>query len=201
MKKNNLFIITILILSSFHSFSQGYSQKNNTLNLQIIAGNGYHGSTGYTNKSETPGLMISYDIGVHELISIAPYLYYQSSKYEYNNGWNYGSGWNDYTTKVKYNNIGFGVRGLFHYGNMLGIDLDKLDLYGGLAMGFAHRARKEDRTYYNNAYADETYKSSAFNFDYDLFAGARWYFTNSFAVNVELGTGISLGKIGVTFKI
>ena len=204
MKKTLLSIIVTFTLLS--GFSQAFDQADGTLNLQIMPGYAYDpGSNSYnTSKTVLPALMVSYDFGVHELISVAPYAYFQHSSYSYDyNNWNNGNwGSNHYKSEVKYNNLGFGARGLFHFGNMInGLNVEKLDLYGGLALGFATRFKSEERDYYNNIYTDETVKSNSFDFEYDVFAGARWYFSEAFAVNAEVGFGTSIAKIGVTFKM
>lgn len=188
MKK--IILTTVIAFSALVGFAQGFSKDDGTLNFQI-----YGGSAG-TYYTTLPGLMVSYDIGVHDLISVAPYAYFQHSSYKY-------TYWNGAVDKNTSNNFGFGARGLFHYGNLIkGIKTDQLDLYGGLALGLdvATYKWKYDSDYYRaNGLAIPKSSSSASGLGWDVFAGARWYFSDAFAVNAEVSAW-SWWKIGVTFK-
>ena len=103
MKK--ILLSTALVISSLLGYSQAYDEEVKTLNIQMLAGYSYNPSSGYNNSMVLPGVMLSYDIGVHEFISVAPYFYFQHSNYEYdynNNNWNNGY-WGAYTNEAKYN--------------------------------------------------------------------------------------------------
>lgn len=201
MKK--LLLSVVITFSVLTSFSQAYDQADGTLNVQIMPGYVYNPGGGYSNRLALPAVMVSYDIGVHELVSIAPYAYYQHSSYKYESSYWNGVNQVSYTNKTAYNNFGFGVRGLFHFGNMIEplSDIDQLDIYGGLGLGFALRTYRNDYDSNYNDYYDDKETGSDFDFEYDVFAGARWYFSDAFAVNAEVGYGTTVGKIGVTFKM
>ena len=102
---------------------------------------------------------------------------YKSNKYEY-----YGWGWkNTYML--------FGARGSFHYALV-----DKLDTYAGLMIGFRAHSYKEIGTAVDKP-------SSSGGLTSDFYAGARYYFTDSFAAFAELGySWFSVATIGVSLK-
>ena len=83
---------------------------------------------------------------------------------------------------------------LEHAGTYHFVDLvDKLDLYGGITLG----AKIYTYSYYGG-YEDSN-KASMGLLD-EFFAGARYYFTDNFAVMGELGYGIAWLKAGVSLK-
>jgi|WetSurSiteA1Bulk_404760.scaffolds.fasta_scaffold03988_2 hypothetical protein len=85
----------------------------------------------------------------------------------------------------------FGARGTYHFTDLV----DKLDLYGGITMGAELAFTKT-----SDSELDD-YSSSAGNgFLAEFFGGARYYFTDNFSVNGELGYGISWLKLGVSLK-
>jgi hypothetical protein len=88
-----------------------------------------------------------------------------------------------YTNNVSYNYsiLILGARGAFHYQF-----IDKLDTYAGLFLGYDIVSGKKN-------YA-------ASEFDWDFYVGARYYFTNNFAVTAEIGNNISLLSIGIAYK-
>lgn len=207
-------VLGLISLISVVAFGQGFDQSAKTLNLQVMLGyqasqpnynNYYWGNNwGYNNTSSSsflPGVMVSYDLGVHELISVAPYFYFQHSRYEgsfYNVSIpGYPSSVDNYKTGV--NHFGFGARGLFHYGNMINgmSDITQLDLYGGLGIGSTLKTYSHD-TDSGHDYFDTGAK---FDFEYDIFAGARWYFSETFSANAEVGFGTSIGRLGITLKM
>ncbi|MDB4835163.1 hypothetical protein OAH12_01110 [Cyclobacteriaceae bacterium] len=209
-------LTSVLLLASLLGFSQGFDKSVGTLNIQAMIGyqgeepryynywDGSHnwgGQPSNTSSSLVPGVMVSYDFGVHDLISVAPYFYFQHTQYK---GTFYDvqtPGWANYydNYKTSVNHFGFGARGLFHYGNLINglSDIDQLDLYGGLALGSIlktyNHSTDSGREYFDTA--------SEFIFAYDVFAGARWFFTDSFGANAEVGFGTSFARLGVTFKM
>jgi len=113
-------------------------------------------------------------------IGIGGMIGYKSRKYVItgsNNGW-------------KETHLLFGARGAFHY-----TFVDKLDTYAGSMIGFRVYSDK-----YLGSFSTKTTSSSSGLFT-DFFAGARYYFTDSFAGFVELGYGWgSAATIGLSLK-
>ena len=88
----------------------------------------------------------------------------------------------------KYANIGlFGARGAFHYQFA-----PKLDTYAGLMLG------------YNYVNWKTGYDASFYSYDsfgYNVFIGARYFFTDKIGAFAELGYGISYTTMGPPFLI
>jgi len=84
----------------------------------------------------------------------------------------------------RYGRFMIGARGTYHFTDLV----DKLDLYGGISLG-----AKFGNTYYNPDPWDYIME--------EVFAGARYYFTDNFSAMSELGYGISWIKLGVSLKL
>jgi hypothetical protein len=81
-----------------------------------------------------------------------------------------------------FSNILVGARGAFHF-----TFVEKLDTYAGIGLGWRIGMAEDGYTAWTG-------------FSHGEFIGARYYFTRSFAVNAELGYGISSITGGVAFK-
>lgn len=81
--------------------------------------------------------------------------------------------------------------------------IPRLDTYAGLFLG-AYLGGASTKIKENNLGAEVTVpgKNSTVNatFGWGLHLGARYYITNQFAINGELGYGYSILNLGVTFK-
>ena len=125
----------------------------------------------------TPGGTVNVDIGVHDYVSVGPYV--------------------GFAGRNGFRNIAFGARGNFHFGQLIGdkkgVDLltDKLDLYYYLGLGGRIATYKDlDKDFY-----------SPFSFGFSSAVGARYYVADWIGVQAEFGiTEMSFAKIGVTFK-
>ncbi len=94
--------------------------------------------------------------------------------------------------KENYFEMCFGVRGNFHYQFV-----EKLDTYAGIMLGLY-----ADKYKYTEEFQGETLltKASGVGFAHSEYIGARYYFSDEFAVNAELGYGMSFLSIGVSYK-
>ncbi len=143
---------------------------------------GYYGGFGYVYKdgyiaSFTPGGTVNVDIGVHDYVSVGPYV--------------------GFAGRSGYSNIAFGARGNFHFGQLIGdkkgVDLlsNKLDLYYSLGLGGRITTYKgSDKDSY-----------IPFRFGFSSSLGVRYYFADWVGAHLEMGaTELSWLKLGVTFK-
>ena len=87
-----------------------------------------------------------------------------------------------------------GPRGSFHLSEAIGIDNEALDLYAGAFIGFG---------IVTVSYRGDRYRgyNDFSNFGYDIFGGARYQFNENLAAYGELGFGISVLQLGVTFRL
>ncbi|MDO4691532.1 MAG: hypothetical protein Q4A64_01515 [Porphyromonadaceae bacterium] len=106
----------------------------------------------------------------------------------------------DYKTTIlnvnqgyKTSHIVLGGRGALHYQFV-----DKLDTYVGLMLGY----RVTSATYYgySGPLAIDASNTNS-GLAWDSFIGARYYFTDRLAANLELGYGNVAAHIGVSYKL
>jgi hypothetical protein len=183
MKKITSALLVIFLLTSFLKAQESsFSKDDKVLNLGIGLGSALYSGLYY--KSSIPPVSISFEKGIIDnilekgVIGVGGYLGYSSYKYDYQ-GW----GW-------KYSNIILGARGSFHYPF-----LDKLDTYAGLLIGYNIASSKEFGTPVG------LHASSAGGIVWSGFIGGRYYFTDKFALMMELGSGITYLNLGIALKM
>lgn len=100
-----------------------------------------------------------------------------------------------YASYWKYNYFVIGARGSYHFNELLNVDNEKVDLYGGATLFY--------RGYSVKYSGPDSWvgKSSAGGLDFAIHAGGRYYFANNFGAFAELGWGISPLQLGVTVKL
>ena len=175
MKKVITILCFCLTLATAHNVSaQAEIDKGNVL---LNAGLGF----GYYYAGGVP-IVVSAEWAINDAISIGPYLGLTSYRYRYA-----GERWS-------YTFIDIGARGSYHFSKHLNMSTDKLDLYGGLMLGY--RAASYSGPDWGFG-IDDPYPSRA---TAALFGGVRYYFTDAFAINGELGFGYAPLLVGVTFK-
>lgn len=91
--------------------------------------------------------------------------------------------------KMKTSNMLIGAQGNYHY-----TGLDDLDLYAGLILGYNTASAKWD----GKGSAPVAASDGAFLFG--ARAGARYYFTENFGANAEIGYGIGVLSVGVSYR-
>jgi hypothetical protein len=95
----------------------------------------------------------------------------------------------DYYWKVS--TFMIGARGTYHFTDLV----DKLDLYGGITLG-----GKIVKVKTSNSELDAYSSHAASGVLGEVFAGARYYFVDSFSAMAELGYGMAWFKLGVSLK-
>jgi hypothetical protein len=169
-------LVAIFSLTQLLAQESTFKQGDKVLNLGIGFGSTYYGSY-YT--SHTPALSASLEVGVKDgildkgSIGVGGYLGYSSAS------------WANY---YKTSNFIIGARGSFHYPLV-----NKLDTYTGLLLGYNIYSYKYESSYIGA-------KGSAGNVILAWYAGARYYFTDKFAVMGEIGYGIAWLTVGVSLK-
>jgi len=181
-----LFALLACGFMTVNAQSPTFEKGDKVINLGIgFGGNRYNIYTSGVTK--TPFLSASLDVGVLDgildkgSVGIGGFAAYKG--YSYESGYGYG---------FKETNIIVGARGTFHYPL-----IDKLDTYVGLLVGFNINTWKETGNWYGVDYSsgDGGFYSSGF-------IGGRYYFTDRFAVVMELGSGyLSLANIGIAIKL
>ncbi len=125
---------------------------------------------------------VSYEQGIVDLggafITLGGYVGYDSSTENYS------------YFKWKLSQLNIMVQGNYYLAPIV----DKLDLYAGLRLGYANVTS----TYIYDDHDSEYDWGSPFS--YSAHVGANYWFSNSFAVNAELGYGIAYLNVGVAYK-
>ncbi|GHT69274.1 hypothetical protein AGMMS50239_35770 [Bacteroidia bacterium] len=190
MKKNvvlkAIFVFLFGLSLSVGANAQLFSKGDKVINLGIGVPS-YLGGSGYETK--IPLVSGSFDYGLLDgllegkaSIGVGGYLGYTSNRFNIKyTGGNYGY---DFSYLI------IGPRASFHYN-----PIDKLDTYGGLLLGYNIVSSS---TY---GRADQYVKpDNESRFTPALYVGARYYFVDNIAVFAEVGYGISLIEVGISFK-
>jgi hypothetical protein len=184
MKKSVFFSIVLMVISFFsvvRVHAQAFAAGTNVVSAGIGLGSSL---ANYTYGSQGIGLSATYDRGIWEagpgVISLGAYIGYKSFTYS-------GPGY-DY----KWNYTIIGARGAWHF---TGLNVDNLDLYGGLMLSFDNLSTSFSND--NPNYAPGSYASTI---ELSPFVGARYYFANNLGVYGELGFGVSILDIGLSYK-
>lgn len=179
MKKFNFPLLLVIgLLAGTQSFAQ-YAKGDKLLNAGIGLSSYYGG-----------GLPIgaSFEVGVTDEISVGAQIDYYS--------WSYNYGYLGLNDRYRYTFIPVAVRGSYHVNKLLNLNNDKVDLYGGLALGYYISSFS-----YNGASPGYVYDNSYGNrVLFGLHLGGRYYFKPNLGAFAELGYGVSALKLGVTFK-
>jgi len=100
----------------------------------------------------------------------------------------------NYLDDVKFRYFVAGVRGSYHFNELLNVENKKLDVYGGAALYYRNAKVK-----YTGTGNHPDYKVSDGTVGLGIFAASRYFFTDSFGAYAELGYGISPLQLGATF--
>lgn len=192
MKKGIRIAVLSLALALVIPFASLNAQLFDEGDIVISAGLGlgstYVGGWNSYYKISVPPVFIAGDYCLREdlgpgNLGVGGILAYSAYKYHYTY-LTYDYGW-------KYSTFMIGARGTYHFTDLV----DKLDLYGGVVIGAKIVTDKE---FGNTTGSSYTVNNSGAM--YDLFAGARYFLTDNFAVMGELGYGIAWLKAGVSLK-
>jgi len=119
---------------------------------------------------------VSFEHGFSDYISAGAFVNYSSYSYP--------------DIGYKLNIVYFGVRGSYHFGELLNVTNPKFDPYGGVSLG-----------YYNVSFNGENfgspYSSTVF---FGVHAGVRYLLNDNVGVFAEAGYGVSALQVGVSLK-
>ncbi|HEV3412554.1 MAG TPA: hypothetical protein VG101_08745 [Puia sp.] len=188
MKKSAFFGIALVVFSFFSAVrvhAQAFAAGTNVISGGIGLGSSL--ANGYTYGTQGIGLSANYEHGIWEagpgVISLGAYLGYKTFSY------NYGYQGSFYSYKWNYTIIG--GRGAYHF---TGLNVENLDLYAGLMLSY-------DNVSFSSSNGSPVY-SGTYGSGVELtpFAGARYYFANNLGGYAELGYGVAILSIGLSYK-
>lgn len=174
-KRFSLFVLVGLFSLLSGSVYAQYAKGDKLLNIGI-------GVNSYYNGGIPVGA--SFEVGVTDEISVGGSIDYLSHKY------NAGFG-NDF----KFTALYVGGRGSYHFNKLLNLANDKIDLYGGLALGYRSFTWSDSNF---NSGLGNSYGSGVY---LGIFAAGRYYFSENVGAFLEVGAvGSTNAKLGAAFK-
>lgn len=169
--KKLLLLVAFSTIMTIQSQAQ-YDKGEFLLNAGIGAGYYYAGGV---------PLIVSGEWFVTDKISVGPYIGYTS----WNRGWT--------TYDYRYTFIDIGGKGSYHFSELFGITNEKVDVYGGVFLGFVTSSYSGP----NSAGYVDVYDGGVRT---GLHAGARYFFAPKVAGYGELGFGFTPLQIGLSFR-
>ncbi len=175
--KKTIIYFAIFLLAAPMAMAQKFESGDSMLSAGLGVGGAY--GVDYS-PTQSPGFGVSYERGIWDIggpgvISLGGYLGFKSYKY--------GAYYND----AKFNYTIIGAKGTYHFN---GLDVDQLDLYGGIMLSANILSVKND--YPGNSNSSELGVSP--------YVGARWFFSDAFGVFAEVGYGVAYFTVGASYK-
>jgi hypothetical protein len=180
---NRLFLLGVLLVVAVSASFGQIAYKMGDQNVNGFLGLG--GLAGVYGDSDLPPLGVGYDFGYNENISIGGLVGYSSSTQPVGFG----------SWQFKYTYIIIGARGTYHYDLM---HKDNIDTYGGIMIGYNIVSFSEENKPSGSLF---NFSGSGSYLLYGGFIGGRYYFTPNLAAQLELGYGVGLLSIGISYKL
>ena len=178
-RKMAIIAIAVVTMSvAAHAQTPAFTKGDNAINVGIGFGGTLYSGYGFLWSSVTrmPAITASYEHG------IIGHVWDDNSSIGVGGLIGHSSvKWKDLDWRI--NTTLIGARGSLHY-----TFVDKLDTYAGLMLGYKIISDNTGHYDYNNSFVSDTY------------LGARYYFTDNFAVYGEIGWYVSLLNLGISFK-
>ena len=132
----------------------------------------------------------SFEVGISDQISIGGSFDYLSTKYKSYDFYNDVEAW------AKFRALYIGIRGSYHFSELLNINNNKIDLYAGPALGYRSIKWNDPSTVL--AELSGKYGSGLFLGGY---IGGKYYFNKKIGVFLEAGEiGSTNARVGLAFK-
>lgn len=187
MKKLPSFVAMLVLLACTSAAAKsGYDPNVKVAQLGI----GLGGLGGFYGSSNLPVLSVGMDFGIDKMFSAGGRIGYTSSSFESP----YFIGFTRSLYRWKYTYITIAGRGSYHYP----IENNKLDLYGGLDLGYNIVSAKYDGDVTGRTFASGASGSYMF---FGIHVGGRYYFSETFAAFGELGYGFGILNVGISMKL
>jgi hypothetical protein len=174
--KKHIFLTVIITVTFFFCQAQkgGYSQGNKLFNIGIGVNSYYGGGIPFG---------ASFEFGIKDAISVGLNVDYLSSDYGY------------LSSNYKFTAIYVGGRGSYHFNEVLNINDEKIDLYGGCSIGYRSFSWSDS---YRNESLGGSYGSGIY---FGVFIGGKYYFSDKICAFSELGAiGSTNARVGIGFK-
>jgi hypothetical protein len=186
--KKAFMVLLLAILISSSTNGQAFTRETWAANLGL--GFGWY-SYGYS-VSSLPALSFSIEKGVWDIedvgiISLGGAAGWKYAKYDWSYlNYSYDWTWTDFIVAA---------RGTLHPSF---VDIEDVDLYGGLALGMRFETYKYFSVLSNNEPVEFT--DNNINPLIAIYVGGRYYFSDQFGIFGELGYGLGYLTIGASYK-
>jgi hypothetical protein len=182
MKKLLSLLFVVFVSLSVSAQVNKYTVGTNVISAGFGLGSDLGSGFGY--GSQSPALSLQYEHGFWEVgpgvISLGGYIGSKSYTDVY-----------DYPYRYKWNYTTVGVRGAYHF---TGLDVDNLDLYGGLMLAYEVLSFSDSQP---GGFAGNAYGSKV---DLGVYVGGRYYFSPHFGAFAELGYSVAILNLGISVK-
>jgi len=169
-----IYVSFLLGLVVTTGFAQGTLSKGGK---QLNAGFGF-------SSWGTP-VYVGADFGVYEAITVGPRISYRKRTESA-----FGEKYSQSLTVVSFN-------GNYHFNKLLNLP-SPWNVYAGLTLGYYVWS---DVRWNNSAFNNNGFKGEGSGIGLDVQVGGRYFFSDKFGVNLELGGGTgSGGSLGITYK-
>jgi hypothetical protein len=176
-------LVACLVIPGVAFAQNAYTTKD----MNLSAGIGL-GTFGYFGSASLPPIFVGFDMAVpsiHPKVSLGGIVAYSGSSEDF------------YWAKYSYKYIVIAARGSYHF-----LENNKnIDAYAGAGLGYnIVSSSASAKAGYNDVTRFAYSVGSSWLF-FDAHAGARYYFSPKFGVEGELGYGISILHLGITYKL
>lgn len=179
MKKMKLALALVIAMALGAGNAQAQTQSVKGLNY-VNAGIGI-GTFGFNGTGGLP-VTAGYERGFTDKISAGVFLGMVRTKY---------------LEDFKYKYSIFGIRGSYHFNELLNISNPQVDVYGGVSLNYRNYTLKYDWTGDGNKYSE---KVTGNTLGVGIHAGGRYFFSEQFGAYAELGYGLSPLQLGAVLK-
>jgi hypothetical protein len=186
MKRRLFAVLVLSVVAAGGVFAQNwydsYAPGIDESKVLINAGVGF-GFSSYSMGIPPISASVDFKLPVKLPITLGPTATFST--------WRYSA----YFTDVTYTNIGFGLRGAYHFNFV-----KNLDTYAGITLGYViQSATSKYSGPYSNLVGNYSAGNSFFLFGANI--GARYFFTKNVGAYVELGySGLQVASIGLSLK-
>ena len=198
--KKALFTL-LAVFSVFVTEAQNFSQGNSLINADYgfsMFSRVKFSTSGMETKTKTiiPPVGLSYEYALRDNFTVGGFAAYANQQIisTITDPWDPSD-----ETKITndYKFIYVGALANYHFGF---IDIDKLNLYAGVKLGYTI-VNQSTTTEGDSDLPDNLFDIKINSLLYGIHLGGRYFFTENLAANLTLGYGISLVAIGLTYKI
>jgi len=191
--KKIILTFAILIFGWQLSNAQALVQGNSLVNVGMGFGSYIGTGTGYTTTF--PPLYGGYEYMINDNITVGIFASYTASEYKYSMPtYDETRGVGTDVWKWKFSYLNAGVLGNYHF-----VNNDQFDAYGGLKLGYTNVSSKFDSSNDETNSIFKTLNLATSGVLFGAQVGARYFFSEHIAVNLELGYGVAVASGGLTF--